>query len=88
MGDYEDFEYSNGANGECQQCGEDTDQSWHELCMGCWREQNGWSRPDRDALRWQHEDCQKVTLADVVARLAELEVKVSRLEKEREGAAW
>jgi hypothetical protein len=82
-----DFEYSNGADGSCQECGADTDEEWHAYCRDCFAEQNGWSRPSREALRWQHEDRQKVTLTDVVARLAELEVKVSRLEKEREEAA-
>lgn len=78
-----DFEYSNGADGSCQECGADTEEEWHAHCADCYAEQNGWRRPDRAALRWQHEDRQQATLADVVARLAELEVKVSRLERER-----
>jgi hypothetical protein len=78
-----DFEYSNGADGSCQECGAETEEEWHAYCADCYAEQNGWRRPDRAALRWQHEDRQQVTLADVVARLAELEVKVSRLERER-----
>jgi hypothetical protein len=83
MSDYDDFEYSNGANGSCQECGEGTDEPWHAYCSGCYAEQNGWRRHDREALEWQHEDREKVTLTDVVERLVELEVKVSRLERER-----
>ena len=54
--------------------------------MDCWREQNGWRRPDREALRWQHEDRQQVTIADVVARLDRLEVTVRRLQADREAS--
>ena len=82
-----DFEYSNGADGSCQECGAETDEEWHAYCADCFAGQNGWRRPDRAALRWQHEDRQQVALADVVARLAELEVKVSRLQADRERAA-
>lgn len=69
--------------GACNECGEPVEEEWHAYCQSCFREQQGWTRPNRDALRWQHEDRQQVTLAGVVARLAELEVKVGRLEKER-----
>ncbi len=76
-------EYSNGADGSCHECGEPTDEPWHQFCADCYAEQQGWGRPDRDALRWQREDRQRTTIAEIVARLGELEVKVSRLERER-----
>ena len=29
------FEYSNGADGSCQECGEPTEEEHHALCMDC-----------------------------------------------------
>jgi hypothetical protein len=79
----DEFQYSNGANGSCQECGEATEEEWHVYCSGCYAEQQGWRRPDRDALRWQHEDREQVALTEIVARLEKLEVMVRRLERER-----
>ena len=78
---YDEFEYSNGADGSCHECGEPTDEPWHQLCSDCYAEAQGWKRPDRDALRWQHEDRQQVALAQLVARLEQLEFRIERLEQ-------
>jgi NMD protein affecting ribosome stability and mRNA decay len=47
MSDDYDGGYSNGADGTCQECGAETDQEWHALCMDCWREEHGHTRPAR-----------------------------------------
>ncbi len=61
----DEFEYSNGADGSCQECGEATDEEYHRLCADCFAEENGWARPawrpDPDAIADQHEDRQQVT---------------------------
>jgi len=78
-----DFEYSNGADGSCQECGADTDEEWHAYCGDCFAEQNGWRRPNRAALEFQREDRERVTIAQIVARLGELEIRITRLEADR-----
>lgn len=84
MIDFEsEFEYSNGADGSCQTCGDPTDEPWHAFCSTCYAEEQGWRPPDRDAVAWQHEDRERVTTADLLERLAELERRVDRLERAR-----
>ena len=78
--DDSDFEYSNGATGSCQSCGEATAEPWHALCADCYREEQGWSRPDADALRHQAEDRERVSTLRIIERLNELELRVARLE--------
>lgn len=41
-------DYANGADGSCQECGADTDEEWHALCMTCWRAEQGWDTDKRD----------------------------------------
>ena len=82
----DEFEYNNGADGSCQECGADTDEEWYAYCADCFAEQSGWHRPSRAALRWQHEDRQQLTLADVIARLDQLEVTIRWLQADREAS--
>ena len=82
-----EFEYANGADGFCQECGAETEEEWHAFCSRCYAGQQGWRRPDADALAWQHDDRQRVTIAQLVERLGELEVRIRRLERERGVAA-
>jgi hypothetical protein len=86
MNDYEDFDYSNGADGSCKECGEDTAAPWHAYCGECYAKQQGWRRPDADALAFQHEDRERVTITRLVERMAALETRIARLERKR-GAA-
>jgi hypothetical protein len=44
----EDLEYSNGANGFCQDCGAATDEPWHAYCSGCYAQQQGWTSSRRN----------------------------------------
>jgi hypothetical protein len=46
--DDEDYEYANGADGSCQECGEDTDEPWHLLCRRCYAKEQGWTTGDDD----------------------------------------
>jgi hypothetical protein len=48
MGWDDDYEYSNGADGSCQVCGEPTDEEWHTFCRDCFADQQGWTRRDDD----------------------------------------
>lgn len=93
-------EYSNGADGSCQECGEATEEEWHLLCRHCYAEENGWDaerpawRPDPVALAQQHEDRERVTLLQAAELLAshqrsieELHERVAVLERERRAAA-
>ena len=41
-----DFEYSNGADGSCQECGAETAEEWHAVCPDCFAEQQGWRTTD------------------------------------------
>jgi hypothetical protein len=44
------YEYSNGANGSCQECGADSDEEWHAFCARCFAGRQGWSStPKRHA---------------------------------------
>lgn len=74
--------YSNGADGSCVECGAETEQEWHEFCPGCYAEQQGWSRPDREALAEQADRREVESIARLAARLGELEIRVRRLEQE------
>jgi hypothetical protein len=83
-----DFEYSNAADGACQQCGADTDEEWHAFCADCFAEQQGWRRPDRAELDRQHQDRQQTSLVRLIElvqsfeqRLEELHERVARLER-------
>jgi hypothetical protein len=69
--------------GACNECGEQVEEEYYAYCRSCYRDQMGWSRPDRDALREQHAERQRAILAGVVARLDRLEATVRRLERER-----
>ena len=87
-------EYSNGADGTCQDCGADTAEPYHAYCSACYRRQQGWDepepvaspyRPDPKQLRWQREDRARVTTALLVERIDRLEARVAKLERrERE----
>ena len=81
MDDFE-FNYSNGADGSCQECGEATEEEWHAYCAACYAEQQGWVRP-----RQHHDKPPEVepTIADrrwerLLARMADLERRLARLE--------
>jgi hypothetical protein len=79
-----DWEFSNGADGTCQECGADTDEEWHVLCCDCYGKQQGWRRPDppgADALRWQHEDRQRLVTAALLARIDQLDRLVVTLDR-------
>jgi hypothetical protein len=76
---FDEFEYANGADGSCQECGEPTDEPWHAYCPDCWRQQQGWTPPDRDALEQQHETRQHVSLLRVIERVDQLERQVAGL---------
>jgi hypothetical protein len=80
-----DLEYSNGADGSCQECGEATDEEWHVYCSDCYAQEQGWrtSSADADALAAQAEDRAKVTLTRALARIDDLEARVDRLEDRR-----
>jgi hypothetical protein len=75
----DEFEYSNGADGCCQECGEATDEEWHAYCSDCFAAQQGWRRPDRDAIETQHETREAVSLLALLERVAELERRVADL---------
>ena len=47
---WDDHEYSNGADGTCQECGADTDEEWHAYCPDCFAEQQGWSSTPKRRL--------------------------------------
>jgi hypothetical protein len=44
----DDREYSNGADGSCQECGAPTDEPWHAYCPPCYAREMGWERDDED----------------------------------------
>jgi NMD protein affecting ribosome stability and mRNA decay len=70
----DDFEYDNGADGSCQQCGGPTEAEWHAFCPDCFAEQQGWRRGrDRVALEGQHEQRQRTSMLRLVERVDELE---------------
>lgn len=79
MSDFE-TEYSNGADGSCQECGEPTDEEWHAYCAECYAAREGSRRPDRDALARQHEDREVVSRLRLLERVERLERRVERLE--------
>jgi hypothetical protein len=79
----DEFEYSNGACGSCQECGEPVDEEWHAFCSDCFAEQNGWRRPDASALERQRDERERVSITQLAARLGELEMRIRRLERER-----
>jgi hypothetical protein len=85
-----DFEYANGADGSCMDCGGDTDEPWHAYRTSCWRAQQGSGespyRADSEGLRWQAEDRSRVVVARLIERLDELERRVAKLERERRAA--
>lgn len=66
--------------GDCNECGEPVVEEWHAYCRDCYADQQGWTRPDRDALREQHEDRAQISITRVVERLDELERRLGRLE--------
>ena len=68
-----EFEYSNGASGECQECGAETEEEWHAYCGDCYAGQNGWRRPDPAALAEQHEDRERVTLLQTLELIRSME---------------
>ena len=77
-------EYSNGACGACIECGSETEEEWHAYCSDCYAQEQGWgtsTRPDTDALQWQHEDRAQVVITRLLARVDELEIRIGRLER-------
>lgn len=77
MGDY--GEYSNGADGTCQECGEETAEEWHVYCADCYAREQGWSRPARPKPGTPPESF-VAGLAEVRAGLAEVRERLDRLE--------
>jgi hypothetical protein len=75
----DEFEYSNGACGSCQECGDPTEEEHHVFCSDCWAGHNGWRRPSREALAWQHEDREEVSRLRLLDRVGELERRVATL---------
>jgi len=63
----DDFEYSNGANGSCQDCGAATDQPWHAYCSDCYAEQQGWTRHSGDEDDHQDDDASDATVERLVS---------------------
>ena len=67
--------------GDCNECGEPVEEEHHAYCARCFAEQNGWSPPDRDELRRQAEDRERMTILRIVERLGQLERRVTELER-------
>ena len=74
-----EFEYSNGASGECQDCGAETEEEWHQFCGDCYARQNGWRRPDRAALADQHEDRERLTLLRTLELIRSMEKRLEEM---------
>jgi len=74
-----DVEYSNAADGTCQECGEPTEEEWHAYCSDCFAEQHGWRRPNRAALEFQRQDRERTTQLRVLELLTSMEQRLEGL---------
>jgi hypothetical protein len=84
MGWDDDYEDSNGAHGECQECGSPTAEEWHAYCSDCHAEQNGCRKP-----RPEPDESPRsfvVGLDELREEVRALRKRVALLERERAAA--
>lgn len=85
-------DYSNGADGCCVECGEETAEGWHLYCARCYARQEGWERPDKPGDDPDLPPVVSASFSDarwvrLMTRVAELERRVDQLEHERRTVA-